>query len=228
MLFEQPTIDRDNSNHSQQCTQLLFLLEQYNGKETFVSSIPLKNGQIGTPIVIDPQELIEKLTTQDNTVELIDDRILVKTASKLVWTYQPAATQPLYYRHNKHSFTKPIKWPKLIFKLENGRLAVCVAPNRKRPSLSDTVYHAPLPNVYESGNICLGSCSLPVTNNIDQIAETYLNSTKTHLNFSGALRAHKKLSQSQYFKWMKTKHTDRIKLSELAPIGSLNKFIQTA
>lgn len=209
----------------------LFLLEQY-GSDSFISQMQISNNnEISLPVTINPVELIEALSTattlNSNTQsELIDPRILVKTANKLVWHYTPKATQRLYYSHANKKINAPIMWCNFVFMLQGKQLSVAAVQHKTRPNANTRLYHAPLPNVYQSGKICLGNCTMPDTLDIDALSETYFDSVKTHLNFKGQLRANKETSQSQYYEYIKSKINQPIRVSELTPFGSLQTFIR--
>ncbi|MDF9399070.1 hypothetical protein [Vibrio sp. 1180_3] len=204
-----------------------FIVEHFD-KESFVTAydIDLQN-KISNARVVNRDDLIDALKTANhsNGLDILDPRILVSTPSTMVWTYKPSKYQPLYYRHNNRTFAKPILWCTFIFKYHQGRLSVCVAPNGKRPTVNTRVYCAPLPNVYQSGKICLGTCQLPTTGNIDEISEAYFNSTKTHMNSNGLFRKKKSLGNTDYYAWLQSKVETPIRVSELAVYGTLNNFI---
>lgn len=212
-------------------SRTLFLLEQF-GNDGFISQMSISNNnEIGTPVTINPTELIEALSTATTLTantqsELIDPRILVKTANKLVWHYTPKATQRLYYSHGNQKINAPIKWCNFVFMLQGKQLSVAAVQHKTRPNAKTRLYHAPLPNVYQSGKICLGSCTMPDTLDIDVLSETYFDSVKTHLNFKGQFRAHKNTSQQQYYQYIKTKVNNPIRVSELNPLGTLADFIR--
>ncbi|MFL7013649.1 hypothetical protein [Enterovibrio norvegicus] len=215
---------------TQSSKKTLFVFEQF-GTEGFVSQINVRqNGELDTPKVIDPQELVQKLSEANaysrNEDDLIDPRILVKSSRKLVWFYQPKPRQPLFYKLGASTFSKPIQWPTFVFKRTGTALSVCVIQNNSRPNNNTRVYHAPLPNVYKTGAICLGSCVLPLTNDVDALSEAYLNSIKTHLNYNNGLRHQPQLTDAKYFKWVKSKIKSPISVSELAPYGTLESFIK--
>ncbi|WP_439438041.1 hypothetical protein [Salinivibrio costicola] len=225
--FTAPT---DLHDSQERLTRTVYLLDQF-GDRAFLSQMPvLDDGEIGEAHVIDPNQFIETLREAQNidnseSVGLIDQRLLVKNSKHMVWMYTPTPDQPFYYRHMNKRLATPINWPTLVFKRTGQSLSVCVLQHKTRPSLNTRVYHAPLPNVYKSGSICLGGCVLPMTDDIDAITEEYLNSVKTHLNFDGGFRGVDAMTDKQYFQYIQRKTKEKIKVSELTPFGTLKDFI---
>lgn len=205
----------------------VFILESIGGR-SFLTAFDCVNNKPANPRSVHPEALIEKLSGNSIQTSFIDERILVKNSQMIVWTYTPPKGQLLHYRHNGKTLVAPIQWNNLIFKKHGRALSVVAVRSKKRPSLTTRVYHAPIPNVYTSGNICLGNVSLPETDNIDDLAQVYLQSTKTHLNNSIFLRKHakdKSLTSKVYYEWIKTKTENPILVSELSVYGTLNDFI---
>ncbi|MFA0698170.1 hypothetical protein, partial [Vibrio sp. 10N.222.49.C9] len=83
-----------------------------------------------------------------------------------------------------------INWNHLVFCYDKSTTSLCVAVTQhaKRCTATTRLYFAPLPNVWQNTSICLGSVNLPKTEDIDEIAKAYINSTKTHLNHTGMFR----------------------------------------
>lgn len=201
--------------------------------ETFITHYDVKiadaNGarnesyEIYNPKVINPTTLVDKLNLKQSG--LIDPRVLVDSGNTLIWQYTPNPEQCLYYKYRDKTFAKPIKWCNFIFKLQGNELSVFAVQHKSRPTEKTRLYFAPLPNVYSSGNICLGSCSLPRNKDIDAISECYFESVKTHLNNRKLLRGHKEVSDTQFFNWIKSKTTTPIRVSELKLFGTLKDIL---
>ncbi|MFC5079548.1 hypothetical protein VTH8203_01536 [Vibrio thalassae] len=203
-----------------------FVLEHF-GKESFLTAYDVNDDNtIANARVISRAEFIESLCS-NSVNEIIDPRILVNSAMLKVWTYTPRPNQPLFFNYAKRKFASPIKWCTFVFKYQKGSLSVGVIRAAKtRPTLETKVYYAPLPNIYSSGNICLGSCTLPTNGSIDEISEAYLNSTKTHFNYKNLFRDPTLGCYSNYYAWLERKRTEPIKVSELSVMGTLGTFIQ--
>lgn len=202
------------------------LLEHVDG-QSFVTAFDLDSqGAVKGKRIVNPSDLVTKFSSQQDTDKgFIDPRILVNTRGKIVWHYTPRSNQNLYYRYGSNSMAKPIKWCSFLFKYESGRLSIAVLRSKQRPTLTTRIYHAPLPNVHSNGDICLGSCVLPKTGNIDQISEAYFESTKTHMLSGCRLRGKENLSDKDLFKWLESKVENPIRVSELTPFGTVQNFI---
>ncbi|ENM5835483.1 hypothetical protein NTH44_003593 [Vibrio metoecus] len=223
---EDKSLNKPNTN-----SRTLFLIEQI-GSEGFVSKMDIDSeGNIGSSIVINPSELIERMyeaqsNNNSHSKSLLDERILVKNCDELVWYYKPEDKQRFFYRHEGRTINAPIKWPTFIFRKTGNELKVGVIQHNKRPTLTTRIYYAPLPNVYDSGKICLGSCTLPNTFDVDEISKAYFNSVKTHINNKKMLRAFKMISQEDYFQFISKKKTEPVRVSELTVYGTVKQFIQ--
>ncbi|PSU31663.1 hypothetical protein [Photobacterium lutimaris] len=198
-------------------------ITHYDVKATVAYGSNKESYEIHNPKVINPSTLVEKLNLKQSG--LIDPRVLVDSGNTLIWQYTPSPDQCLYYKYRNKTFAKPIKWCNFIFKLQGNGLSVFAVQHKSRPTEKTRLYFAPLPNVYSSGIICLGSCSLPRNKDIDVISECYFDSVKTHLNNRKLLRDHKEVSDTQFLNWIKTKTTSPIRVSELKPFGTLKDIL---
>lgn len=227
--------------HGQKSKQI-FILEKTSGR-TFITEYKSNETGIGAGRVLKLEEFTDSVNTaledqyskinknnkinKKNDLGLLDERIILMKHNKLVWKYTPKPSQFLYLKYGSSGYVGKFNWPTLVFKLENRTLSVAVLRSSKNRPTSDTrIYHAPLPNIYVNGNICLGTALLPKGNDIDEISEAYLNSTKTNfLKGMTCFRNKEIKSMSHYLKWVKEKAHDKIKVSELAPMGTITSFI---
>lgn len=217
----------------------IFVLEEKNNL-TFITEFMQEGDQISIGRLLKFNEFVDSVNfsyenqqgsasslNKKGYMEVLDERILVKTHNQLVWTYTPSNDQNLYYKYGKHGYAGNFNWPTLIFKLVDKRLSVAVLRSAKnRPNSKTKIYHAPLPNIGMAGEICLGSVYLPTNNNIDEIAKSYLESTKTHFNRTPYFsRKRSESTQEKYLEWVKTKANEPIKMTELTPMGTVRDFI---
>lgn len=180
---------------------------------------------------IDPvlflSQLVKKKENKTN-VKFLDSRVLIEDEERLVWFDEFKKTLTYTYLEKIRDFR--VKMPNLIFsfnKRSKSLRVACVANGR--PNEQSQLYAAPIPNVADTGSICLGSVKLKSSDTIDEITEKYFNSNKTHLNNNRLLRG-KAISNEQYFQWLleKEKSGKKIKISELSRLSlSMEEFIGT-
>lgn len=86
------------------------------------------------------------------------DRLLHKTSLYQVW-YTPPAKRKMFFSIGK-KFFRELWWPGLIFfyHVDLGFRIFSYA-GKGRPVKTQKLYHAPLFNVYDAGNVCLGSAA---------------------------------------------------------------------
>lgn len=181
---------------------------------------------------IDPAKFLSKLVQEKETTEkcvkFIDSRVLIEDEERLVWFDEFKHSISYKYLEKIRDFR--VKMPNLIFvfnKRSKTLRVACVANGR--PNEKSRLYAAPIPNVGNTGAICLGSVKLKSSDSIDEITEKYFNSNKTHLNNNRLLKG-KSISNEQYFQWLieKEKSGKKIKISELSRLNvSMEEFIGT-
>lgn len=77
---------------------------------------------------------------------------------KLVW-YEKAGLKVL---HGVNKTAAKANLPAFIFILDDGDISIyATKTGSRRPDLKTPLFHAPVPNVYEDGNICMGNVKKP-------------------------------------------------------------------
>lgn len=80
------------------------------------------------------------------------------TSIKLIW-WNPAQERMLTGIYKKPTAAK---LPAILYMLDDGILHIyCIKSGSKRPDLKTALFHAPLPNIYEDCNVCMGSVATP-------------------------------------------------------------------
>ncbi|MDN2483880.1 hypothetical protein [Vibrio agarivorans] len=218
----------EQGTNSYQCN--LYMVESL-GTQTFITQYDTtKENTAINPVVISPSDLITKLresTNEDGELDIIDPRLLVDNGTCRVWVYTPEPDQPLYYNYGKKQRVQTVKkWCPLLFKMVDGKLYVAALRYGTRPKMDTRIYHVPLPNVYSNGSICLGDVKLPKHFDVDAVSKAYLDSNKSHLNYTGGFRRKGTLKNEEYFEWLIRRDSEPMRVSELSVMGTVEQFIR--
>jgi len=127
-------------------------------------------------------------------VEYLPDSILARTDRALAW-WTPAQQRPMFFGNtqgdlqdlNGRSFPQPA----LVWLTVDGSLSVRALMASERPSPQTTLAVAPYWNVYESGEVCLGSMRAPRVSTVGSIPQwehSFFESEFTHGNVGRATR----------------------------------------
>jgi PRTRC genetic system protein B len=130
-------------------------------------------------------------------VEFLPPNVLVRTHESIAW-WTPPAIRPMFYVKDKsveldRLSGKRFPQPALLFRATRGSLAVRALASNERPSLNSPLYRAPYWNVYDTGNICLGSTKVPREANVQSLPRwehAFFESEFTHANDSSKLTEH--------------------------------------
>lgn len=146
---------------------------------------PLRDGHLRRLV----QELIP---TRRATLALLPAHVLACGDECIVWyraaqphTVWVRAAEPLGERRG----IAPL--PALVFAAYRNELYVHALKCRARPDAKTPLYHAPMLNVWESGQVCTGNVCLPTRHSVDAIAQwelAFWNSTFTHTNHTRVVR----------------------------------------
>ncbi|GIU21112.1 hypothetical protein [Shewanella sp. MBTL60-007] len=131
------------------------------------------------------QDAVKPNQTASNKNDFIRSNLLVDNSEVVMW-FEPSRKAPMWRRESKLVQYNAI-WPALLFIMpkHGDSLYVFSLASDMRPNLSDTVYIAPLANLYQSHNFCQGSATLPINKtaeSIDEAAATIYESAFTHFH----------------------------------------------
>ena len=130
-------------------------------------------------------------------VEILPENALARTHEMFAW-WTPAQARPMFFGSpdgkmaamNGRSFPQPA----LVFVVVGHTLSVRALKTSQRPSANTKLYVAPYWNVYEGGNICLGSAPIPTSPFISAIPQwerCFFESEFTHPNGAQRITTHK-------------------------------------
>lgn len=150
--------------------------------------------------------------TQKEAMTLNDERVLFEDAKTLVW-FCKSRIHPMWFSEN-NSIPKAymVKWPNMVMKVSKTRrtLKICATATSSRPTVDTNVYKAPIWNLADDGDFCLGSAHLPQQisqTSIDEIEACVFDSQFTHRNGSKLLKVARE--RGSYFSVLREKEESR-------------------
>lgn len=134
------------------------------------------------------QDLLNNFTRTED--EWIPENVLIYNYDKLVW-FVPGSKRKMYFK-GKKPIHYELHWPSLVFTASGKNLKIAAYAGKGRPRQDQILYHAPLWNIDESGNLCTGSCEVPADITLDSMEiweNAIFNSYFTHENHSEVIKA---------------------------------------
>ena len=129
----------------------------------------------------------------------------------------------MLFKRGKRSVKMKVPYPTLLFKVVDNTLSVAASRYTRKPKATDTVYYAPLMNIYSDNRVCTGTAVCPDNADVDtmkQWEEVIYLSYFTHINHDYTLRSKNKKNTStdHLFTFWKT-----LKGEHKFPVSRLNK-----
>ncbi len=170
---------------------------------SFVTKHAVQLSPAGAPILaagapLERSDLDSLLKSLRGTVpvEFLPENVLVRTQEAVSW-FVPPAIRPMFYAKNKGDDLdklsgKNFPQPALLFIASQGKLAVRALACKGRPTTATPLFLAPYWNVYDSGDVCLGSTKVPREASVKSLPrweQSFFESEFTHSN------SHKKLTK---------------------------------
>lgn len=174
---------------------------QWESGSTFVTHHPVtingsKKPELGpaNPLSIDfVQSLMHSLGGQI-PVEFLPDTILARTDRTLAW-WTPAQKRPMFFGDTQGDLKgisgRIFPQPALVWLTLDGALFVRALKENSRPAAETRLAVAPYWNLYESGDVCLGSMRAPRISevaSIPQWEQSFYESKFTHGNVGRVTR----------------------------------------
>lgn len=185
LIYEQDNQENDNSSPS---------------KDIYVESYDIGNN--GKPINAHPLSSKEMLHLSEmfqsandlkngylNAEGLIPSKVLhINHAAKstVIW-FTPKQERAVFFASLLDIPSGEAKVPPMIWKADDEQVAVYALRNNRKPSINTTLYHAPFFNVYQNGNVCMGTVNIQIAKNcflgdfMEQWENYFWNSYFSHL-----------------------------------------------
>lgn len=173
---------------------------RYSDKDVYVESYDIGNN--GKPINAHPLSSKEMLHLSElfqsakdlqqgylNSEGLLPAKVLhIHHGGKgsVVW-FTPAQEQPVFFAGILEIPSGTAKVPPMLWKADDEQLSVYALRTNRKPSLQTTLYHAPFFNIYENGNVCMGTVDIQIAKNcsledfMQQWENYFWNSYFSHL-----------------------------------------------
>ena len=118
-------------------------------------------------------------------IELFPETLLSNSPKHLLW-WKPAGNARVFFRCKElGQISAVVPHPALVFCIMNGRWSVHALAESKRPTLHSPLHRAPYFNVWDDGNICVGSAAVPdrpTPSSIPAWEKAFFESEFTHTN----------------------------------------------
>lgn len=229
-----------NSQSTQMVTpmQTTALLFHKLHAEVAVTHHIVHEGIIGAGQVVNAQgvqSLLRDLLPERQEGHILPANVLVNTRDMLVW-YKPAFIKTMWFTDPVRGYT--VRWPNLLFVLnKQGGLKVFCTATGARPDNSTRIYHAPLMNLSDTGNLCFGSAPRPPGSRVEDIEgweNALINSKFSHLN--GRMMTYVPASRTKsiytdkaaHKQFWRDKGTRRLYAKELVYIDRLGNLVAQA
>ncbi|KKO89184.1 PRTRC system protein B [Sphingobacterium sp. Ag1] len=127
----------------------------------------------GSPInahpltLLEAKKLAESLYTDEEKGRLLKSDGLLPSnilsfdaqKAKIIW-FTKAQKRQLYFSENLGIVSGRAYVPAMIWKADREALSVFALSSDRRPTTNSGIYHAPFFNIYQSGNVCLGTVDI--------------------------------------------------------------------
>ncbi len=128
-------------------------------------------------------------------VEFLPDQVIARTDRTLAW-WTPAQKRPMFFGDTQGDLQgvngRVFPQPALVWLTLDGALSVRALKENRRPQPETTLAVAPYWNLYEAGDVCLGSMRAPKVSEVASIPQwekSFYESAFTHGNV-GRLTRH--------------------------------------
>lgn len=134
------------------------------------------------------------------------DGLLHHDASSATW-FVPAARRPFHLRLDGSGLTTlSAVWPSLVLHAQQGHLFIAAAAGAARPSTDTPLFHAPLWNIWDSTEVCIGDARVPDDEPIDAITSwnsIVFDTAFSHVNHQLTLAGRKTTSKDLRTFWQR-------------------------
>jgi len=163
---------------------------------------------------------------------LLPERVLAQSTDMLAW-YVPGEIRKMYFNINGRKRSFKVAWPNLLIKTNGTAMAVASYKGRQRPHADTPLYHAPLMNVYDSTQVCIGNTRTPDSVGFedmpgweDLVFKTYFS----HVNHSKTIKSRSRevdtAEHYAFYEQLAEQDARRFPERKLEPLGvTLSKWI---
>ena len=198
-----------------------------------VTAHNIKEGRLGLGRVVSMSSIAERFaryTGAGKKMTLLPPSVIVSSERDLVWTSRPRFA-PMWFSVDGHKRAFRVWWPNLLWVADKkrGSLRIFALGSTKRPTLNSPVYHAPLMNIGNNGDLCVGSARPPRFMDESRLAEIeacIFDSNFTHVNHTATARGVRTNKQHLAFWKGKEASGQRCRVCELVRFGTLEDVLK--
>ncbi|WP_019023073.1 MULTISPECIES: PRTRC system protein B [unclassified Thioalkalivibrio] len=163
----------------------------------------------------------------DTLEDFLDGSVLYSTSRLRVW-FVPRRKRTMYIRRSASSedLRLNVFWPSLVFAANSaGQLYLAATAGVARPTPQTRLFHPPLMNIYERGEICRGSIrtpSHPVSSYaMKEWEEAVFQTWFTHVNHDATFASRDSVNTAEHIqRWRSLEQAGRSpRVSEMAEMG---------
>lgn len=123
---------------------------------------------------------------ESRSEQFLDGRILVLSHRVMAW-YAPPVKRKMHFsdRTGGNHQAVEVIWPGLVFKVRSGgEFSIAAFAGNRRPTPSTRLYHAPLQNIWAGTGVCIGTATIPKSDEIKPSSIPAWESVIYDTNFS--------------------------------------------
>lgn len=127
----------------------------------------------------------------DSGLRIIPEQALYCGDDHTLW-WMPSFVGPmLLHLPGKEPESRLVKWPPLVLLAKDRTISLAALARSERPDAGTQLYHAPIGNVYSTGEVCLGDCRPPesgAAEHLDEWNTVVYDSAFSHSNNTDAMK----------------------------------------
>lgn len=196
-----PADVRASFEQSQTVTSLALLFHTFQSRLEVVTAHRVEDGSNGPHLMpgrpLSPAdelaivELLRTPTSETDDAAFLPGNVLIQNRFATLW-WRPSEVRPMHlHPANEQHRTISVRWPSLAFLSIARKLYIVGLQDDDRPTPASPVFHAPLANIWNTGQVCTGNAALPLGCSITDIPawESVVYATGfSHANHDNVIR----------------------------------------
>lgn len=176
----------------------------------------------GQLLTRDDLETLYKALRGTQSLAYLPPHVLAASPDGVAW-HEPARERPMFFQtrdESLNSLNGVYPQPALLWVYDGPRLDVYALPSDERPTPETELLAAPFYNVFDAGNICLGSTPIPKHHDptrAHEISDAFFQSAFTHA--AGRQRHYRNYGGSHSELWQHVRELGRFPTAYLVPTG---------
>lgn len=165
-------------------------------------------------------EALYKALRGSNSLAYLPPNVLAASPDGVAW-YEPARERPMFFQTHDESLNRldgVYPQPALLWVYDGPRLDVYALASDERPTPGSELFSPPYYNVFDRGNICLGSTPVPKHHDpsrVHEISDAFFQSAFTHA--AGRQRHYRNFGGSHSELWQHVRELGHFPTEYLVP-----------